>query len=159
MGQLGISVMINEIFGYATNLTAELWEKSHSLTITEIKKVKEDVPNAERSWRSYNGDSLRITFEDGSKLYLYDDGQSCCEHRYMTIDDDLDKISGVTIKEIRIENGPKVEEACSEEHEQQFVKIDFSDGTGITMTTHNEHNGYYGGFSLTPYYVAPEQVA
>lgn len=34
-------------------------------------------------------------------------------------------------------------------HEMCFVDIKTEDGVAFTLTTHVEHNGYYGGFSLT----------
>ena len=33
------------------------------------------------------------------------------------------------------------------EHEVQFLEILTSKGS-ITLSTHNEHNGYYGGFNI-----------
>src|SRR6187399_1748880 len=39
--------------------------------------------------RLEGGDGLLIVFEGGRYLRLTDEGQSCCEHRYMTCDDDL----------------------------------------------------------------------
>ena len=34
-----------------------------------------------------------------------------------------------------------------ETHEVQFLEIKTSKGI-FTMSTHNEHNGYYGGFAI-----------
>ena len=42
--------------------------------------------------------------------------------------------------------GPDVETEY-DVHEQMFVKLETTSGT-ITLTTHKEHNGYYGRFDL-----------
>ncbi len=31
----------------------------------------------------FSDDSLKITFDGGKKIMIHDDGQSCCENRYM----------------------------------------------------------------------------
>jgi len=94
-----------------------------------------------------NGDELRIGFTDGSSFILSDDGQSCCESRYMTTDDDLDFCAGATFLGIELRDGPDFEDEHGDCHETQFLYVNTSRG-GFTVVTHNEHNGYYGGFSI-----------
>lgn len=39
-------------------------------------------------------DELRLSLDDGATLVLWDDGQSCCEARYMRTDDDREPLTG-----------------------------------------------------------------
>jgi hypothetical protein len=95
-----------------------------------------------------SADELAFTFTDGSSLTLYDDGQSCCEQRYMTTDDDLSYHVGATLISIEIRDGPDgPEESAIESHNCQFLLITTSNGHAI-ITNHNRHNGYYGGFTI-----------
>ena len=110
----------------------------------EIKSLEIHSEN----WR----DSLNITFVDNSKLELYDDGQSCCEQRYMSTDDDLDYYIGSTLLGAEIKEGPYIEDKYGEHHEQEFLIIKTSLGE-FTIVNHNEHNGYYGGFSVKARYI------
>lgn len=92
--------------------------------------------------------SLVLGFADGTYLTLRDDGQSCCESRYMTTDDDPASLVGHTL--LRIEGKPGTTSSDTEhdtEHETVFVEI-ATDGGFITIVNHNKHNGYYGGFAL-----------
>lgn len=91
-------------------------------------------------------DKLVIEVEDGYRIQISDDARSCCESRYMTCDDDLGTYVGATLVSIDVENGPDLEagDMC---HETQFLRISTDLGT-IVATTHNVHNGYYGGFAL-----------
>ena len=89
---------------------------------------------------------LRLGFDDGTALVLWDAGQSCCESRYMRTDDDLSSIVGATLVEILIREAPSVPDA-SGMHEVQFLALVTSKGE-VVFSSHNEHNGYYGGFSI-----------
>lgn len=89
---------------------------------------------------------LRLTMADGSVLCLTDNGQSCCESRYMTCDDDLTNYTNTVLKTIELSDAPDRSEG-SEEHNCQFLKIVTGKGT-ITAESHVEYNGYYGGFSI-----------
>ncbi len=90
---------------------------------------------------------LKITFSDGSKISLVDDGQSCCEHRYMVCDDDLATFIDADTQAAG-EVAPKEgEDNWGQTHEIEFLHVKTSKGD-ITVANHNEHNGYYGGFSL-----------
>ena len=92
-------------------------------------------------------DSLYFTFADGSKIAMFDNGQSCCEYRYMTTDDDLLYFVGAKLVNVEVLDGPDIDDGhdC---HEMQFLHVTTSEGV-FTVETHNEHNGYYGGFALT----------
>jgi hypothetical protein len=90
-----------------------------------------------------------ILFKDGSRLCIWDGGQDCCESRYMTCDDDLTGHQGGQIVSINSDAGgdqPAEEDhwGC---HEVRFVKVQTTKGS-FTICSHNEHNGYYGGFAL-----------
>jgi hypothetical protein len=96
-----------------------------------------------------------IRFDDGSRLCIWDGGQSCCESRYMTCDDDLSGHEGGQLVAIDTDapgsqpDRPEPEDdwSSSDCHETQFVSVQTTKGS-FTLCTHNEHNGYYGGFSL-----------
>lgn len=92
-------------------------------------------------------DELRIAFADGRRIRVFDDGQSCCESRYMTTDDDVSSLVGRKLLNIEAKPGPEEEGEYGDLHETCFVEIS-TDGGFITITNHNEHNGYYGGFGL-----------
>lgn len=87
-----------------------------------------------------------IDFTDGSGLSIFDAGRSCCESRYITCDDDLAGLAGAKLMDIELRDGGSVE-ADYDCHETQFVEIVTSNGNA-TLCTHNEHNGYYGGFCI-----------
>jgi len=92
---------------------------------------------------------LNISFDDGTSIQIWDDGQSCCEYRHMSTDDDLQSIVGHKLLRIEAKPGPDPDEEEYEGvHETCFVEVGTDDGF-ITIVNHNEHNGYYGGFGLT----------
>ena len=91
---------------------------------------------------------LLFWFEDGTRLRIFDDGQSCCENRYMRTDDKLDDYVGAIFEGIELRDAPPIAaDGYRGEHEVQFLAIRTSSGQFV-MSNHNEHNGYYGGFSL-----------
>lgn len=130
-------------------------------------------------------DDLTLSFEGTEEqLRVYDAGQSCCENRYITSDDDVKDLVGGNLVSIEEREGPEPEpavcdkckgskrldfsdqpmldpeggEECwachgtgndyySGDHEVAFVLIQ-TDNDSITLCTHNEHNGWYGGFAL-----------
>lgn len=95
------------------------------------------------------GNDVRVTFEDGVTIRIWDDGQSCCESRYMTCDDSLSDLNGKTLLEINVKEGPETRGEYGDDHEIAFLEIKTTDGTSVSFATHNEHNGYYGGFGLS----------
>ena len=131
MGQPGMGVMIQQLSGNEASVKA--FKQAIGQTIAGI-----DI----------NDDELTFAFENGYILIMYDGGQSCCEHRYMVCYDDTDyyvgaKFFDAEIKDAPNENGPE----DYEDHEVQFLEIVTSLGS-FTIANHNEHNGYYGGFSI-----------
>lgn len=97
-------------------------------------------------------DTLKIKFEGGGEIYLSDHGQSCCEHRYMSCDDDLYGFKGAELRSATVEKADDIESKEDEwgegdVHEVEFLRILTSKGV-IVCQNHNEHNGYYGGFSV-----------
>lgn len=91
-------------------------------------------------------DVLHFVMDDGTRMSMADRGQSCCETRYMMTDDNLQDFVGATLLKAEVRDAPDIQDE-HEEHEVQFLLITTSVGT-FTMTTHNIHNGYYGGFSI-----------
>jgi hypothetical protein len=128
----GISVLLNYLSGNEETVAA--YQATLGKTI-------------ERVWME-EGDPglLRFLFTDGTGAQVFDDGRSCCETRYMTTDDNLGDFAGATFLGIVLRKGPDIEGDYSD-HEQQFLLVNTSLGT-FTMVTHNEHNGYYGGFAV-----------
>ena len=130
---LGMVVMIGLLGGDAESV--EAFRGAVGKTITALTLNESDEDNA-----------LHFTFADGSKLKLFDDGQSCCESRYMRTDDDLSAYIGAALISAEVREGPNIEDTYGE-HEVQFLLVTTSKGT-FTMSSHNEHNGYYGGFLI-----------
>lgn len=127
MGNLGLGVMINMLGGNED--TIKTLEESKDKTITKL---------------SIDEDYLMFCFSDNSKMRMFDDGQSCCESRYINTDDNLNDFVGSKFIEAGIKAAPEIE--CEYgTHEVQFLVIKTSIGE-FTLETHNEHNGYYGGF-------------
>lgn len=101
----------------------------------------EEISNAELD----QDNGIKIYFKNGKTLHLWDDGQSCCEHRYMRTDDKLGEMKGQFFQYASIKEAPNIDDG--ECHEVQFLEIQ-TDRQTFTMSSHNEHNGYYGGFSI-----------
>jgi len=92
-------------------------------------------------------EKFKLNFEDGTELTFSDEGQSCCEHRYMTTSDDLNSIAGAKFVDVELRDAPSVPDEYGEAHEVQFLVVGTDKGN-VTIETHNEHNGYYGGFYI-----------
>lgn len=93
---------------------------------------------------------LIFIFKDGSSLTIWDDGQSCCEDRYMSTDDDLTEYIESKLLALELKEAPNIENG-GEEHEVQFLDVLTTKGI-FTISNHNEHNGYYGGFYIKAIY-------
>ena len=78
---------------------------------------------------------------------IWDGGQDCCEHRYMNCDDDLDYYIDSTLQGVELRDGPNASGTQEDYKECQFLHIMTNKGTFV-VANYNEHNGYYGGFSL-----------
>ena len=134
MSQLSMGVMLNMLSGNSE--TVEALNKVKGKKIKVITLVQADPDFVEISTRDH---TIRIS----------DQGQSCCERRYMVTDDSLVQFIGAKILgfELREAPSPTKTEAYDEDHEVQFLVI-LTDKGNITFSNHNEHNGYYGGFSI-----------
>lgn len=95
---------------------------------------------------TFDDDSLRLIFNDGTALDFRDEGRSCCEHRYMCTDDDLAAFENSVFLGAELRDGPEIG-GNYDVHEIQFLEIKTSAGQ-FTMSNHNNHNGYYGGFAI-----------
>lgn len=132
MSNLGMGVMINMLAGS--------FDKSRKVFADHAGK------RIAKLWLGPDDDGLHFVFDDGSRMRLFDDGQSCCETRYMRTDDDLAAFVGATLIDAEVREGGEVE-GKYEIHETEFLIVTTSAGQ-FTMVSHNEHNGYYGGFSI-----------
>lgn len=121
-------------------------ENYYGRKIVSAEMVKEDGTYREEGDPKYN-EYLRLAFEDGTSIRVFDDGQDCCEHRYMTCDDDVQSLVGSSLVRMEGKQGPEVDNGHCDVHDQVFLEIATDKGF-ITIANHNEHNGYYGGFSL-----------
>lgn len=126
---LGIGVMLNSLGGNAE--TVKAFTSSLGKTITAL---------------SLADDELNFEFDDGTRLRIFDDGQSCCESRYMRTDDNLSDFIGAKLIDAELKPAPDIEDGYGS-HEVQFLEIKTDKGSFV-MSSHNEHNGYYGGFAI-----------
>lgn len=124
---LGIGVMLGSLGG--NKETVEAIKTSLNKTIASVY---------------LDEDKLCFIFSDESKLILWDDGQSCCENRYMATSDDLSEYTDSILLDFELKNAPNIDDEYGE-HEVQFLDVVTNKGT-FQMANHNEHNGYYGGF-------------
>lgn len=127
MSNLGIGVMIHMLGGNEETVAAHKSAVGKKIASLDVEDNK-----------------LKIVFEDGSGIQIYDDGQSCCERRYMNCDDNLEGFVGAEFIEARIADGDTTREDY-ETKESQFLIVKTSLGE-FTVANYNEHNGYYGGF-------------
>ena len=110
-----------------------------------VKSIKDSIGKDIKSVQiNSETEQLIIEFTDGIKLHLWDDGQSCCEHRYMKCDDDLTEFFGAKLLDFELKEATETEDD-HETHEIQFLDVKTSKGI-FQVSNHNEHNGYYGGF-------------
>ena len=126
----GMGVMIGLLGGNADTIKAIEASKGQKIYKAEL---------------SPEGDGELLLYLDRHVLVLRDDGRSCCEHRYMTTDDELSDFAGSEFYGAELRDGPETTSEWGEPHETQFLYVNTSIGT-LVVTTHNEHNGYYGGF-------------
>lgn len=129
----GIGVTIRMLSGNSE--TVEAMQKSIGKTIASASVTDTD---------------LVLTFDDGSKLTLADQGQSCCESRYMRTDDNVADFAGAKLTGAEIKEAPSVPDEYVA-HDVQFLVV-HTDKGDLTCSSHNEHNGYYGGFRIEASY-------
>ena len=113
----------------------------------DVDLLKNSFGHAIKSLEVKDND-LVVQFQDYPTLAFTDEGQSCCEHRYMECPDDLSQYVGATLLNMEIApcDSP-VDDTAYGEHDVEFLRLVTNLGT-ITVSNHNEHNGYYGGFSI-----------
>lgn len=136
MTQLGMGVMINMLAGNSETYAAVKASIGETIKSVELKD-----------------DQIVIELENGSTLRLWDDGQSCCESRFITTDADLPSYKGDKIVDFETRELPSVEKDY-DYHEQQTLLIKTDKGQ-IDFVTHVQHNGYYGGFYVKASLSAP----
>jgi hypothetical protein len=95
---------------------------------------------------SFKDDAVRIWFDDGLSIRISDEGQSCCEYRYMDTPDNVADLVGQKLLGIEQSDFSYDGSDC-DTHEMVFLNIK-TDKEVVQFSFHNEHNGYYGGFSL-----------
>jgi hypothetical protein len=132
MSNLGMGVMIGMLRGNEDTVAA--YNESMGKTISGLTLDEE-------------GGFIIIDFNDGTNLRVADDGQSCCENRYMRTDDDMQHFVGAKLTGLEIKEAPNEPDEYGE-HEVQFLEVQTDRGV-FTLASHNEHNGYYGGFWIT----------
>ena len=133
---LGLGVMLGRLSGNRDS--ADSFSQAIGKTIVFLTM---DGPE-----RSEDETGLRIGFRDGSRVRLFDDGQPCCERRYMHTDDDLTPFIGAKLIGADVRDGPTVKDR-GEEKECAFLIVRTSKGE-FTIANYNEHNGYYAGFLI-----------
>lgn len=91
--------------------------------------------------------ALILRFVDGSGVRIFDDGQQCCELRYLHTDDDVSSLVGAKVLDICEKDGTNVDEEGGDVHETTFIEIQTNKGF-VLLVNHNEHNGCYSGFAV-----------
>lgn len=132
---------------------------SSQLTVNMLPGDEETVKAVTSSYNKtikdveINSNILIIKFTDETTLRLVDEGQTCCERRYTSTEDELTYFIGATLFKIEITSSPRLPVEFGI-HEVQFLDVHTSKGM-FQVANHNEHNGYYGGFSIQAYYDLP----
>ncbi len=92
-------------------------------------------------------DKFHIDLNNDERLVLTLDRNSCCESRYLVCDDDIPSFVDAMLNGMWLKHAPDIVGSYGEVHECSFFEILTSKGS-ITLASHNEHNGYYGGTNL-----------
>lgn len=136
MSKLGVGVKINMLFG----------GKEENLPVGVKAHVGKKIADLYLDPEFNHGDGgLIFTFDDGSRMAIYDKGRSCCEARYMDTDDDLLEYVGAIFQGVDMRDGSVTESKYGDVDETAFLEVVTSAGR-FTVNTYNQHNGYYGGF-------------
>ena len=141
MSQPGFGVMLNMLSSNETTVNAIKKIIGKEITALKLEEPTYDPYMEEKAYSS-----LAVTVSDGTVVLLYDGGQSCCETRYMRTDDDLKDFVGAVLTDVEIRNAAPIAENYGD-HEIQFLVLKTSEGD-LTLSNHNVHNGYYGGFAI-----------
>ena len=143
---------------------------SNDLTSEEWVKGPMDAIDSPIASASLTDSYLVFVLENGTRVEISDKAQFCCEKRYPSTDDDLSYFVGAMLLRVDVKGaeygvgggaGHGVDHYDGDddtgEHEIAFLDIVTSKGT-LTLSTHNEHNGYYGGFDLHVEIIVPTTV-
>lgn len=95
MQQLGLGVVINMLGGNESTVNA--------LNVCLGQKI-------EKVWLDEENNRLRFLFKNKVKMSMWDNGQSCCESRYMRTDDDLSEFANTILKDVEISDAPSIED-------------------------------------------------
>jgi hypothetical protein len=144
VNELGLKVITDRLLGYSSK--NELLINSIGKEIASVV-LNKNAGDAGRSLGEAQAERIELRLTDGSSFALRDDGQSCCEARYITCDDDLSELAGAKLTSIELRSAPSLNDDEDEPHDCQFLAIMTDRGEAV-FTTHVEHNGYYGGFSI-----------
>lgn len=90
---------------------------------------------------------LTVLFEGGDSLCAEDMGQDCCEERYMRTDDDVESFVGSSFVGVVLREGPCTGHPGDMHTDVQFLEV-LTSGGPLTVSSYNDHNGYYGGFDV-----------
>lgn len=93
----------------------------------------------------YRDDIIYIQTDDWRYSLFMD--HDCCETRYFECADDLSEYTNSTILAAYLSLSTLVTATGDDTHEVAFLRIMTTVGE-LTFSAHNEHNGYYSGFSL-----------
>jgi len=126
----GLRILISDMYGKEA---IAIWQNAIGKEITALHLGEDNA--------------LHFAFGDGTRIRVLDNGQCCCEYRYMVTDDNLAQFIGATLLDGEVRDAPNEPDEDGN-HEVQFLLITTSKGV-FTMASHNEHNGYYGGFDIT----------
>ena len=69
-------------------------------------------------------DNLYINFDDNTALRIWDGGQSCCEHRYMVCDDELNDYIGAKLTNVYSKPVTFTDDDWGGKHETMFVDFE-----------------------------------
>ena len=129
---LGIGAMLGRLGGNEESVVAT--KAAIGETIKHIEIISDDT--------------LSIQLGNKTTLTFTDEGQSCCEHRYMSTDDDLKYYFGAELIGAEIREGGSKESEYGDVLDSEFLVVKTSIGD-FTIVNYNDHNGYYGGFWVT----------
>ena len=133
----GIGVMINQLADRGRGYELVTAAKDKDISSISLDKTE-----------NYDSGAVVVKFSDGTSILLLDNGRSCCEYRYITADEeDFSYYAGSQLLAVEEREAPSIKGEYGDEHEVSFLDVKTTKGT-ITFSTHNEHNGYYGGFYL-----------
>jgi len=134
----GLGFMIQQLSG--NRGTVDAWKAAKGKVIKSIE---------------VGDDRFVIQFKGGSILRGFDCAQSCCESRYLRTDDNLSAFVGAKLLDMEMRNAPNLAYGSDAVHEVQFWEIKTSNGP-CTISSHNEHNGYYSGILIELVYTPKE---